>query len=295
VKARQFEMTDDAVLQQRRRRVFGKLRHPRGHCLRSLPIANALREVNAPPQDQDLRIIGVADRIQLGACLLSPAEQQQCQGAVCPPVRAVAARGWCAGKQCESRFGLAVQQPRIREIKPRGHAARVAIEHGAQPRQRFIVFAAKKLERGKIRFGYAMARHRTQRRLHRLQRAAHITLAIAGQAEIHPGIGKARARLGRSEQGGTRASRITGGEFGLAERVQRVGIAGGAGKCAPRRGPCGLPLPYRDECKSIHAAGLSGAKMVARRNTAAARWCMEPPWLGSWRVRRGLRISGRWP
>jgi hypothetical protein len=26
-----------------------------------------------------------------------------------------------------------------------------------------------------------------------------------------------------------------------------------------------------------------------------ARWCMEPPWLGSWRVRRGLRISGRWP
>jgi hypothetical protein len=41
------------------------------------------------------------------------------------------------------------------------------------------------------------------------------------------------------------------------------------------------------------AAGVAALPVLARQGASASRWCMEPPWLGSWRVRRGWRIPGR--
>ncbi len=128
---------------------------------------------------------------------------------------------------------LAIQQERIGEIEPGGHAARIAIEHGVQTRECRVVIAAQQFECGEVGGGRAECRVQAQCGLHRLHGRADVAEAVAGVAEFEPGVGEVLAR-----QHGCAKCRVGGlvvaaGRLGAAERVVCVGVGRRAGEGAP--------------------------------------------------------------
>ncbi len=279
VEPRQLELGDDAVFQQCGLRIGGEGGHARRQRLRRRPVAVALGEQDAAPQHENLGIVRIADRRQLGPRFRRAVQQQQRECPVRAPMRAVAPRRRLAFQQRERGGGFVIQQMGIGTIEPRRDAARFARQHGGEAREGRLGLAAQQLERREIGGGRVVRGVGAQGRLHRRHRHCRGAEPIIGKPEFHPRIGERRPRAGGGVKRVAGAGMVAGGGLGAAEHVERIGIARRPLQRPPRRRPRRRRPVERDQ----------GGGEVGPRCRAVGRQHRRPAERG----RGARRASGR--